>query len=95
VKEEPTPVLWQWSVNHHPSTKLAALDKIRKQVKGHGNYENGNGAVPKPILIGRVAAGWTEYAVKLKSEKKSGGQNFEMAELRVQDANSFYRNGVQ
>jgi DNA polymerase-3 subunit gamma/tau len=88
VKEEPTPV--SGNVGEPPSsTKLAALDKIRKQVKGHGNYENGNGAVPKPIQLEELQQVWTEYAVKLKSEKNPAGQNFEMAELRVQDANSF------
>src|SRR4030095_11531498 len=71
------------------STRLAALDKIRKQVRGHGNYENGNGAAPKPIQLEELQQAWTEYAVKLKSEKNPAGQNFEMAELRVQDANSF------
>jgi len=71
------------------NTKLGALDKIRKQVKGNGNHDNGNGAAASPIQLEELQQAWNEYAAKLKSEKNPAGQNFEMAELRVQDANSF------
>ena len=70
-----------------PATKLAALDKIRSQVRGNGNGENGN--VAKAIQPEELQQAWTEYAAQLKKEKNPAGQNFEMAELRVQDANSF------
>src|SRR6185436_10515822 len=33
------------------NTKLSALDKIRKQVKGNGNSGNGNGATNKPLEL--------------------------------------------
>ncbi len=69
------------------SPKLAALDKIRNQVRGNGNAENGH--VAKPIQLEDLLQAWTEYASQLKKEKNPAGQNFEMAELRVQDANSF------
>lgn len=77
------------SVEKTSSTKLGALDKIRKQVKGNGNHDNGNGAVANPIQLEELQQAWNEYASKLKGEKNPAGQNFEMAELRVQDANSF------
>ena len=32
---------------------------------------------------------WNEYVQKLKSEKNPAGTNFDMAELKIQDANSF------
>jgi DNA polymerase-3 subunit gamma/tau len=70
-----------------PEAKLAALDKIRSQVRGNGNTESGN--VAKPIQSEELQQAWNEYANKLKEEKNPAGQNFEMAELRVQDANSF------
>jgi DNA polymerase-3 subunit gamma/tau len=73
--------------NQQPVTKLGALDKIRSQVRGNGNTENGN--VAKPILLEELQQAWDEYATQLKKEKNPAGQNFEMAELRVQDANSF------
>src|SRR5580765_2366740 len=73
--------------NQAPATKLAALDKIRSQVRGNGNVENGN--VAKPIQLEELQQVWDEYASQLKKEKNPAGQNFEMAELRVQDANSF------
>lgn len=77
--------------NQHPGTKtkLSALDKIRKQVKGNGNNGNGNGAVNKPLDLETLKAAWHEYVQKLKSEKNPAGTNFEMAELKIQDANSF------
>jgi DNA polymerase-3 subunit gamma/tau len=70
-----------------PAPKLAALDKIRSQMRGNGNAENGN--VAKPILLEELQQAWNEYASQLKKEKNPAGQNFEMAELRIQDANSF------
>jgi DNA polymerase-3 subunit gamma/tau len=73
--------------NQAPATKLAALDKIRSQVRGNGNVESGN--VTKPIQSEELQQVWDEYASQLKKEKNPAGQNFEMAELRVQDANSF------
>jgi len=73
--------------NQAPATKLAALDKIRSQVRGNGNVENGN--VAKPIQLEELQQVWDEYASQLKKEKNPAGQNFEMAELRLQDANSF------
>ena len=69
--------------------KLSPLDKIRKQVKGNGNHENGNGITRKAILPEELQAAWDEYAAKLKEEKNAAWQNFEMAQLMVQDENSF------
>jgi len=75
------------TTNQAPAPKLAALDKIRSQVRGNGSIENGN--IAKPILLEELQQLWNEYATQLKKEKNPAGQNFEMAELRVQDANSF------
>jgi DNA polymerase-3 subunit gamma/tau len=71
------------------NTKLGALDKIRKQVRGNGINENGTGAAAKPLELGELQQAWDEYASKLKEEKNPAGQNFEMAQLTIQDANSF------
>jgi len=73
--------------NQKSETKLAALDKIRSQVRGNGSAENGS--VVKPIQPEELQLAWNEYASQLKKEKNPAGQNFEMAELRVQDANNF------
>jgi DNA polymerase-3 subunit gamma/tau len=75
--------------NKQQLTKLSPLEKIRKQVKGNGNEENANGIAAKPVQIEELQQAWNEYAAKLKEEKNPAGQNFEMAELCVQDANSF------
>jgi len=71
------------------TTKLSALDKIRKQVKGNGNNGNGNEAVSTPLELESLQAAWNEYVQKLKSEKNPAGTNFDMAELKMQDDNSF------
>ncbi|HEX6845353.1 MAG TPA: DNA polymerase III subunit gamma/tau [Chitinophagaceae bacterium] len=71
------------------TTKLSPLDKIRKQVKGNGNNGNGNEANSTPLSLETLQAAWNEYVQKLKSEKNPAGTNFEMAELKIQDANSF------
>ncbi|TAL44205.1 MAG: DNA polymerase III subunit gamma/tau [Chitinophagaceae bacterium] len=71
------------------NTKLSALDKIRNQVKGNESNGNGNDAANKPIQQEELQQAWNEYVAKLKSEKNPAGQNFEMAELRIQDDNSF------
>ena len=78
---------WVVTSNQQPETKLGALDKIRNQVRGNGSAENGT--VVKPIQAEELQLAWNEYASQLKKEKNPAGQNFEMAELRVQDANNF------
>ena len=77
----------QATSNHERTTKLAALDKIRSHVRGNGSTENGS--IAKPIEFEELQQAWNDYAIQLKKEKNPAGQNFEMAELRVQDANSF------
>ncbi|HEU5166703.1 MAG TPA: DNA polymerase III subunit gamma/tau [Chitinophagaceae bacterium] len=83
-KKEP-----QTSNSKPQTTKLSALDKIRKQVKGNGNNGNGNDTISTPLDLESLQAAWNEYVQKLKSEKNPAGTNFEMAELKIQDANSF------
>jgi DNA polymerase-3 subunit gamma/tau len=84
-KTEPEPQ----TQNSKSQTKLSALDKIRKQVKGNGNNGNGNSGADTPLELETLQAAWNEYVQKLKSEKNPAGTNFEMAELKIQDANSF------
>ena len=71
------------------TTRLSALDKIRKQVKGNGSNGNGVTATNHPIELEKLQAMWNEFASILKTEKNSAAPNFEMAELKIQDANSF------
>jgi DNA polymerase-3 subunit gamma/tau len=93
VKEEVSDYKSDPEPRTHPSlpqtTKLSALDKIRKQVKGNGNNGNGNSGADTPLELERLQAAWNEYVQKLKSEKNPAGTNFEMAELKIQDTNSF------
>jgi DNA polymerase-3 subunit gamma/tau len=71
------------------SAKLSALDKIRKQVKGNGNGDNGNGQPNKPLQLEELQQAWNEYAAQLKKEKNAAWQNFDMAVLTIQDNNNF------
>jgi DNA polymerase-3 subunit gamma/tau len=70
-------------------TKLSALDKIRKQVKG--NHANANVAAPQNKVLDKesLQQAWDEYVQKLKDDRNPAAPNFEMAELNIQDANSF------
>jgi len=80
-----------WRTNPQPqTTKLSSsLANIRKQVKANGNNGNQGDAVSTPLELESLQTAWNEYVQKLKSEKNPAGTNFEMAELKIQDANSF------
>jgi len=71
------------------STKLSALDKIRKQVKGNNTNGNGKGPQNKSLENESLQAAWDEYVTQLKEAKSPAATNFEMAELSIQDENSF------
>jgi DNA polymerase-3 subunit gamma/tau len=71
------------------STKLSPLDKIRKQVKGNGNNGNASEPINTSLEIESLQAAWNEYVQKLKSERNPASINFDLAELKIQDANSF------
>jgi DNA polymerase-3 subunit gamma/tau len=71
------------------NTKLSALDKIRKQVKGNGSGDNGNGQPDKALMLEELQQAWNEYAAQLKKEKNAAWQNFDMAALTIQDNNNF------
>jgi len=71
------------------NTKLSPLEKIRKEMKGNGNGENGNGQVNRSIVLEELQQAWDEYAAQLKKEKNAAWQNFEMASLQIADQNNF------
>ncbi|MFI5187290.1 MAG: DNA polymerase III subunit gamma/tau [Chitinophagales bacterium] len=89
VKEESPGYNKPVTGNRQPATKLAALDKIRNQVRGNNNSENGNDAPAKPLHPDELQQAWKEYTDLLKANKNSAWQGFEMAELQVQDSNNF------
>jgi DNA polymerase-3 subunit gamma/tau len=87
LKEQPAEQNKPATSNRQPATKLAALDKIRSQVRGNGNHETD--VITKPIELEELQQAWNEYTTQLKERKNSAWQGFEMAELRVQDKNNF------
>jgi DNA polymerase-3 subunit gamma/tau len=76
------------TANKQPDTsRISALDKIRKQYKSNGSSTNGN--TNYPINEEQLQAAWTEYVQKLKEGKNPAAQPFEMAKLRIRDENTF------
>jgi DNA polymerase-3 subunit gamma/tau len=71
------------------TTKLTPLQKLRDQVKGNGNNGNGSETINTPLEMESLKEAWNEYVQKLKSERNPAGINFDLAELKIQDANSF------
>jgi len=69
------------------TTKLSALDKIRKQYQGNGN--NGNGNANHPLKQEELQQAWNEYTLKLKEGKNPAAHSFEEAQLRIKDKDSF------
>jgi len=70
------------------NTRLAGLEKIRKQVRGNQNG-NGQPVLAQPLETATLHEAWKAYVQKLKTEKNPAAPNFENAELRIQDENSF------
>lgn len=71
-----------------PNPKLTALNKIRSQYKTNGNGDKSIAATP--LEMESLQKAWNEFAQMLKDQKNAAGQNFEMAELHIVDANNFY-----
>ncbi len=69
------------------TTKLSALDKIRKQYQTNG--ANGNGNINHPLQEEELQTAWAEYIIKLKEAKNPAAQPFQLAILRIKDENSF------
>lgn len=69
------------------TTKLSALDKIRKQYESNGN--NGNGNIHHSLQKEELQQAWADFVVKLKDAKNPAAQSFELAILRIKDENSF------
>jgi len=67
------------------SKKLKSLIEIKEQFK----TEN-LGRVDTPLEEGKLRAAWDGFVQKLKNEKNSAAQSFEMARLKILDDNCFY-----
>jgi DNA polymerase-3 subunit gamma/tau len=68
------------------STKISALDKIRKQYETNGKVvEEAN----TPLEIEQLLEAWAAYITLLKENKNPAAQPFSLAQLAVKDANSF------
>lgn len=70
------------------NTKLTALDKIRKNVKKTSQSATGV-AEQSPLNAELLQLAWNDYVSILREQKNPAAQNLEMAELKIQDENSF------
>ncbi|MEQ1677584.1 MAG: DNA polymerase III subunit gamma/tau [Chitinophagaceae bacterium] len=69
------------------TSKISALDKIRKQYQGNGNTSSDN--INHPLEMETLQKAWANYVIKLKEARNPAAQSFELAALRVKDENSF------
>ena len=79
---EPVP-----SVQGEKIKKISALDKIRSQYQSNGAPSNGNTA--EPLNDAQLHSAWKEYTRQLKEGRNPAAQPFELAVLRIKDANCF------
>ena len=68
-------------------TRLSPLDAIRNQFKGSGLP--GQSDINLPLEASSLREAWNEYLTILKNNRNPAAQPFELAELRILDANSF------
>jgi len=69
------------------SNKISALDKLRKQFKGDNT--NDNAAFNQPLEAASLQEAWKKYVALLRTNKNPAAQPFDLAVLRIIDANSF------
>lgn len=69
------------------STKVSALDKIRRQYQANGHAASEQ--VNQALEMESLQNAWADYIVRLKESKNSASQSFELAQLLIKDANSF------
>lgn len=66
--------------------KLSALNKIRQQYQ---DTNKAKGNINLPLQPEELQKAWQEYVVQLKESRNPAVQPFELALLRIRDANSF------
>ncbi len=69
------------------STKISALDKIRKQYESNG--ASANNKTNQPIEEKSLQEAWDQYIQLLKELKNPAAQSLQLAILQVKDENSF------
>jgi len=65
--------------------KISSLEKLRQQfIESHVEL------VDQPLTQDALEAAWKEFILLLKENKNSAAQSFDLAQLKVLDANAFY-----
>lgn len=65
--------------------KITSLEKLRKQFKAAEPQKEDS-----PLQEESLKKAWSDFVTQLKADKNSAAQSFEMADLKILDANSFY-----
>ncbi|MDB5251243.1 MAG: polymerase subunit gamma/tau [Flaviaesturariibacter sp.] len=68
------------------SKKLSSLEALRQQI---GAAAGTGPAADKPLELASLQDAWMQFVERLKQEKNPAWQSFEVAELRLMDANVF------
>ncbi len=82
VYNEPQP-----TIPKSTTSKLSALDKIRKQYKD--NNTANTETINQPLEMAMLQKTWADYVAKLKTARNPAAQSFDLAALRIKDDNSF------
>lgn len=90
-EERPQPVVQEQKPVYQPAApktkgKISTLDAIRQKVS---DANEGVQVIDQPLTDERLKEGWLAFIQTLKDTKNPAWQSFEVAELKVKDANSF------
>jgi DNA polymerase-3 subunit gamma/tau len=69
------------------TSKISALDNIRRQFQNNGNTAANSSN--QPLQMEALQLAWTGYMQKIKAAKNPAAQPFELAKLQINDRNSF------
>lgn len=67
--------------------KLGSLEALRQKIKNENCSDDQ--LADQPLDLEKLKLAWIEFIKILKAEKNSAWQSFEVAELKIKDANSF------
>lgn len=67
------------------SVRFSSIEKLRKQFQNTTETK-----VDQPLEEKTLLQAWQKFIQKLKQEKNSAAQSFELADIKIVDSNSFY-----
>lgn len=86
IKEKTEPYQTKPQPIENGTKKLSLLETIRKKAKVNSNAE---ALMNEPLQLDKLQQGWNELKLKIKEEKNSAFQSFDLSQLKIIDENSF------